>query len=93
MTEVTPFRLGWHVLMNRDYDTRNISSRERDRREEEFFADRIRKTLPRGILGVAKLRERLSKVLLDHIKSELPALINEIRSKIVWMSFIKLFLG
>jgi hypothetical protein len=35
--------------------------------------------LPRGILEVAHLRERLSGVLLDHIKSELPTLIREIQ--------------
>jgi hypothetical protein len=53
---------------------------QRDRIEEEFFSQGIWKTLPRGILGVGKLRERLSKVLLDHIKSELPALIREIQN-------------
>ena len=49
MNEITRFRLDWHVLMSRHYDTRNISSVERDRREEEFFADRVWKTLPRGL--------------------------------------------
>ncbi|KAF7937322.1 uncharacterized protein EAE98_001636 [Botrytis deweyae] len=77
--EVTQLRLGWHVLRNRDFNTKHVTSVERDRIEEEFFSQGIWKTLPRGILGVAKLRERLSRVLLDHIKSELPALIHEIQ--------------
>jgi hypothetical protein len=76
---VTHLRLGWHVLRNRDFTTRSVSSEERDWIEEEFFSQGVWKTLPRGILGVAKLRERLSKVLLDHIKSELPALICKIQ--------------
>lgn len=79
LNDVTPLRLGWHVLRNRDFNTRNVTSTERDRIEEEFFSQGVWKTLPRSILGVAKLRERLSKVLLDHIKSELPALIREIQ--------------
>jgi GTPase SAR1 family protein len=79
LNEVTHFRLGWHVLRNRDFNTRNVTSTERDRIEEDFFSQGVWKTLPRSILGVAKLRERLSKVLLDHIKSELPALIREIQ--------------
>ena len=79
MNEVTPLRLGWHVLRNRDFHTRNATSSERDRTEEDFFAQGVWITLPRNILGVANLRARLSKVLLDHIKSELPALIREIQ--------------
>ncbi|KAF7949092.1 hypothetical protein EAE96_008263 [Botrytis aclada] len=79
LNEVTQLRLGWHVLRNRDFNTKHVTSVERDRIEEEFFSRGIWKTLPRGILGVAQLRERLSRVLLDHIKSELPALIREIQ--------------
>jgi hypothetical protein len=78
LNEVTPFRLSWHVLRNRDFHSRGVSSIERDRIEEELFSQGVWKTMPRGILGVGKLRERLSKVLLDHIKSELPALTREI---------------
>ncbi|TGO28756.1 hypothetical protein BPAE_0023g00210 [Botrytis paeoniae] len=80
LNEVTQLRLGWHVLRNRDFNTKHVTSVERDRIEEEFFSQGIWKTLPRGILGVAQLRERLSRVLLDHIKSELPALIREIQA-------------
>ncbi|KAH9205431.1 P-loop containing nucleoside triphosphate hydrolase protein [Leptodontidium sp. 2 PMI_412] len=79
LNEGTHFRLGWHVLRNRDFHTRDVTTPERDRIEEEFFSQGVWKTLPREILGVAQLRERLSKVLLDHIKSELPALIREIQ--------------
>lgn len=79
LNEVTNFRLGWHVLRNRDFHTKNVTSTERDRIEREFFSQGVWQTLPLDILGVTKLRERLSKVLLDHIKWELPALTQEIQ--------------
>lgn len=79
LNEATRFRLGWHVLRNRDFHTKDVTSLERDHIEEEFFSQGVWKTLPRSILGVSALRERLSRVLLDHIKSELPALIREIQ--------------
>ena len=77
--EMTQFRLGWHVLRNRDYDTRNCSDAQRDAGEEKFFSQGVWADLPRALLGIPTLRERLSRVLLDHIKSELPALIDEIQ--------------
>lgn len=77
--EITKFRLGWHVLRNRDYDMRNSSDAERDRKEEDFFSYGVWSELPRGLLGISTLRERLSNILLDHIKSELPALMDEIQ--------------
>ncbi|CZT52877.1 hypothetical protein WAI453_006455 [Rhynchosporium graminicola] len=77
--EVTPFRLGWHVLRNRDFHAKDVTTTKRDQIEEEFFAQGVWKALPRGILGVAQLRDRLSRVLLVHIKSELPDLSREIQ--------------
>ena len=35
------FRLGWHVLKNRNYEMRDTSSAERDEAEENFFASGI----------------------------------------------------
>ena len=77
--EMTQFRLGWHVLRNRDYDMRDASNAERDAIEKEFFSKGVWADLPRGLLGISTLRTWLSRVLLDHIKSELPALIEEIQ--------------
>lgn len=79
LNETTKLRLGWHVLRNRDFTTKDVPSAERDRIEEEFFSQGVWKTMPHYLLGVARLRDRLSKVLSDHIKSELPALIREIK--------------
>ncbi|KAF2241346.1 hypothetical protein BU26DRAFT_468981, partial [Trematosphaeria pertusa] len=35
------FRLGWHVLRNRDYSTRHSSLQELNRAEEQFFSSGV----------------------------------------------------
>lgn len=76
------FRLGWHVLRNRDYDSRDCSKEVRDFTEKKFFNQGVWRDLPRGIVGIHTLRERLSKVLLEQIKTELPSLIKDISSSL-----------
>lgn len=75
------FRLGWHVLKNMDSETGVWSLADRDIKEEEFFSQGIWEDLSRSLLGVDKLRKRLSKVLLGQIAAELPSLIDEIEIK------------
>ncbi len=75
------FRLGWHVLRNMDSETGAWSLADRDLKEEEFFSQGIWENLSHSLLGVNRLRKRLSKVLLGQIASELPSLINEIKIK------------
>lgn len=75
------FRLGWHVLKNMDSETGEWSLADRDVKEEEFFSQGIWEDLPRSLLGIDKLRKRLSKVLLIQIAAELPSLIDEIEIK------------
>lgn len=76
------FRLGWHVLRNRDYESRDSSKEARDLTEKKFFAEGVWRDLPRGIVGINTLRERLSGVLLEQIKTELPSLIKDISSSL-----------
>ena len=75
------FRLGWHVLKNMDSETGEWSLTDRDVKEEAFFSQGIWEELSRSLLGVDKLRSRLSKVLLGQIAAELPSLIDEIEIK------------
>jgi len=75
------FRLGWHVLKNMDSEMGVSSLADRDAQEEKFFSQGIWEDLSRSLLGVDKLRKRLSKVLLGHIAAELPSLVNEIKTK------------
>ncbi|KAH4902835.1 hypothetical protein HBI56_121500 [Parastagonospora nodorum] len=74
------FRLGWHVLKNMDSETGAWSLARRDGDERRFFTEGVWRSLPESILGIAPLRERLSKLLLDQIAAELPSLIEEIET-------------
>lgn len=75
------FRLGWHVLKNMDSDKGETTLVDRDAKELEFFSQGAWQNLPRSLLGIEKLRNRLSKVLLGQIAEELPSLVNEIETK------------
>ena len=76
------FRLGWHVLKNRDDDNRECSIEERDRLESEFLSQGTWVSLSPKTLGVGTLKPRLSAVLKDQIVSELPNLIYDIQAGI-----------
>lgn len=72
------FRLGWHVLKNRDYDQRNCSNEERDNSEKAFFSKGIWTSLSPKQLGIETLKPRLSRVLQGQILRELPSLMNDV---------------
>lgn len=72
------FRLGWHVVRNRDYDTRHHSVQERDEAERDFFSKGLWAGLPRRHVGIASLKPRLSALLRDQILSELPSLTTDV---------------
>lgn len=75
-------RHGWHVLKNMDSDAGTSSLETRDAEEELFFSRGAWQDLSRSLVGVGALRDRLSKVLLQQIATELPSLIDEIDLKI-----------
>jgi GTP-binding protein EngB required for normal cell division len=75
------FRLGWHVLKNMDSEKGEWSVVDRDTKEEEFFSQGSWNELSRSLLGIDRLRGRLSKVLVGQIAAELPSLVNEIETK------------
>ena len=72
------FRLGWHVLRNRDYNTRNVSAEERDEMERAFFSQGIWTSLPSNHVGISSLKPRLSALLKEQILTELPSLIEDV---------------
>ncbi|KAJ2897735.1 hypothetical protein MKZ38_004411 [Zalerion maritima] len=76
------FRLGWHVLKNRDYKMRDSSSSARDEAEEMFFAAGVWTGMNASHLGVASLRYRLSNVLKDQILLQLPNLVLDVEAGI-----------
>lgn len=80
--EDVEFRLGWHVIRNRSYEERAATLDFRDQVESEFFTKGIWSYFPRTLVGIGSLRPRLSKVLLDQIKTELPGVKEEIEQKL-----------
>ncbi|OAL18229.1 hypothetical protein AYO22_10807 [Fonsecaea multimorphosa] len=73
------FRLGWHVLKNREHKEQHFSLKQRDESEAEFLSKGIWAKMPRSLAGIDSLRPRLSNVLKDHIISQLPGLIAEVQ--------------
>ncbi|KAI1087991.1 P-loop containing nucleoside triphosphate hydrolase protein [Rostrohypoxylon terebratum] len=73
------FRLGWHVIRNRDFKSRNATNEERDQAEAEFFDQGVWAGLPRSQKGAGSLCTRLSEVLKDQILEQLPDVLDEIR--------------
>jgi len=77
-----PFRLGWHVLKNRDHKERHSSLEQRHEEELKWFSSGVWSSLPRSLVGIDSLTPRLSTVLTEHILSELPGLIVETQKSI-----------
>jgi Dynamin central region len=68
------FQLGWHVIRNRKFDESGFSFDERNATESTFFRTSNFKTLIQDCVGIDTLRARLSGLLFEHIKRELPNL-------------------
>lgn len=71
------FRLGWHVLKNRDHNERHLSLDQQRDVELGFLRSGVWASLDSAQIGIDALRPRLSSVLKDHIVHELPSLIAE----------------
>lgn len=74
--------LGWHVLRNSSEQARRDGSHDRDREEQRFFQRGVWASLPPANRGIGSLRNKLSKVLLEHIRESLPGLIREIENSL-----------
>ncbi|KAF1732556.1 Interferon-induced GTP-binding protein Mx [Beauveria bassiana] len=72
------FRLGWHVLRNRDTERELWTLDERDAEESNFLSSGAWTSLAPECRGSTSLRARLSTVLVRQISRELPNLIREI---------------
>ncbi|KAI0125683.1 P-loop containing nucleoside triphosphate hydrolase protein [Xylariales sp. AK1849] len=76
------FRLGWHIVRNRDFQSRYTTNDERDRAEADFLSQGIWSALSKRQKGAAALRIRLSNVLTDQILDQLPILLSTIDSEL-----------
>ncbi|KAF1971349.1 dynamin family protein-like protein [Bimuria novae-zelandiae CBS 107.79] len=68
------FKLGWHVVKNRSFEEGSDSFLERNASEASYFRTSNFKCLPKESVGIDALRERLSRLLFEHVKQELPQL-------------------
>lgn len=74
--------LGWHVLRNRAENERVSTDETRDESERKFFTLGPWPSIPPRNRGIAALRHKLSKTLLDHIKTNLHGLIQGIEENL-----------
>ena len=72
------FKLGWHILKNRSEEMMNSTFQERNAAEKAFFSAGVYGSLAQSMLGIETLRTRLSNLLHDHLKKELPSLRKEL---------------
>jgi GTPase SAR1 family protein len=84
--EDVKFDLGWHVVKNLQSPVPSgghETGDTRDAQESAFFKESNFGNLPSNAVGIAPLRARLSKVLFNHIRVELPQLVADIESRII----------
>ena len=91
--ESVKFSLGWHVVRNLDMEKEKNQLGTRDKKESLFFKESNFSSLPPHTVGIASLRSRLSKVLFNQIRTELPKLVEDISTKIVAIKAAQARLG
>ncbi|KAL1870870.1 hypothetical protein Daus18300_004959 [Diaporthe australafricana] len=74
--------LGWHVLRNSSEQERNDANHDRDVEEQRFFQRSGWSSVSPANRGIESLRNKLSKVLFEHIRTSLPGLIREIENSL-----------
>ena len=77
------FKLGWHVLKNRKFSEKDYSLMERNAAEKSYFRTSNFKCLPTDCVGIDALRVRLSKLLFEHVRQELPKLRSDLDKALV----------
>ena len=73
-----PLGCGWHLLKNSSTDTPFTNFQERNKSEVSFFKKGIYRGRDRNTQGIVPLRQRLCKLLQDHLRKELPGLKSEL---------------
>lgn len=77
------FKLGWHVLKNRRFEERTFDLMERNIAEAAYFRTSNFKALPEENVGIDTLRRRLSVLLFEHVKQELPKLRSDLEEALL----------
>ncbi|KAI9048411.1 hypothetical protein LZ554_007247 [Drepanopeziza brunnea f. sp. 'monogermtubi'] len=82
MNEDIELNLGWHVLKNRKFEETDFTIAERNVAEAAFFRKSNFKKLPPDTVGIESLRRRLSLLLFEHTKRELPQLRQDLEDQL-----------
>lgn len=77
------FKLGWHVLKNRTFEDQDCSLAQRNYAEVAFFRSSNFSVLPKESVGIDALRSRLSVLLFEHVKQELPKLRQDLENALI----------
>ncbi|KAF2830154.1 hypothetical protein CC86DRAFT_286067 [Ophiobolus disseminans] len=80
------FELGWHMVKNRSDLEGAKSFSQRNTAERQFFSKGAYLDLPSHCKGIETLRTRLSSLLHNHLKTELPHLKTELMQKLATVS-------
>ncbi|TVY87611.1 Interferon-induced GTP-binding protein [Lachnellula willkommii] len=75
-------KLGWHVIKNREAHEADHTLEQRKESESKWFSASVFKALPPDHVGIDSLRKRLSQLLFEHIRRELPKLKAEVEGKL-----------
>lgn len=77
------FKLGWYVLKNRDSQSPNYTTTDREADEKSFFAQPSWANFEdSGCLGAESLRRHLNAMIHERIARNLPAIIQETNREI-----------
>lgn len=74
--------LGWHVVRNSSEQERSNENHNRELEEQRFFQKSEWASVSPANRGVESLRNKLSKVLFEHIRTSLPGVIREIEDSL-----------
>ncbi|CAI6339922.1 unnamed protein product [Periconia digitata] len=74
------FKYGWHVVRNRSFAEQSTSLEARDALETDFFQNSSWSSLPIREVGrgIDSLRQKLSKMLINHISLSLPSIVDRL---------------
>jgi hypothetical protein len=75
------FELGWHMVKNRSDTEGEKTFSERNASERQFFSKGAYLDLPSDCKGIKSLISRLSLLLHNHVKTQLPHLKTELMTK------------
>ncbi|TVY29241.1 Interferon-induced GTP-binding protein Mx [Lachnellula hyalina] len=75
-------KLGWHIIKNRENTEGDYTLEQRKESEAKWISGSVFNILPSDHLGIDALIKRLSRVLFEHIRRELPKLKAEVEGKL-----------